>query len=94
LGPVGPSVHGDGTDRVARPVEAHRTRGRGALWHRQRQEAFGGDGTHWQRGWDGKDGEQERRRGMKAADVGCRDTDTAAASDSTVASDRGYRGGA
>jgi hypothetical protein len=79
---------------VARPAEAHRTRGRGALRHGQRQEAFGGDDTHRQRDWDGKDEEQERRRGMKAADVGCRDTDTAAASDSTVASDRGCRGGA
>jgi hypothetical protein len=31
--------------------------------------AFGGDGTRRQRGWDSKDGVQERRRGEKAADA-------------------------
>jgi hypothetical protein len=30
---------------------------------------FGGDGTHRQRGWDGKDGEPGRRRGEKAANA-------------------------
>jgi hypothetical protein len=57
------------------------------------KRAFGGDGTHRQRSLDGKDGEQERRRGEKAVDGGCRDADTAVASDSMVASDRDCQGG-
>jgi hypothetical protein len=52
------------------------------------KRAFGGDDTHRQHGWGGKDGEQERQRGEKAADASCLDTDTAAASNSTTASDR------
>jgi hypothetical protein len=52
------------------------------------KRAFGSDGTHRQRGWDGKNGEQERQRGEKAADVGCQDADMGAASNSTTASHR------
>jgi hypothetical protein len=33
------------------------------------KRAFGGDGTRRQHGWDGMDGDPERRRGEKATDV-------------------------
>jgi hypothetical protein len=52
------------------------------------RRAFSGNGTHRQRGSDGKDEEQERRRGEKVADASYWDMDTAAASNSMAASHR------
>jgi hypothetical protein len=81
-------AHGDGTARAARPAEAHRTRGRGTLRHGQRQEGLRRRrhspatrlGRHGRRSGAAAQGESNRRD--------YRDTDTAAALDSTAASHR------